>query len=202
MLDQLKSTATEFFNLPHEEKLLVDKKKSAIRRGYFSQGEEVLGYSKDIKEGYDLGEHFEGQENGRGLNQYPNLAGFRETVDSVHSRLLELAHQILRAFTISLDLPRDHFDSPDQHRGAILRLLKYPPCDKSLEGSSDMSCGPHTDYGYITLLHQDSIGGLEVLNSKKQWIKAVPIEGSLVVNIGDLFAMMSNDRYVSTTASL
>eukprot|EP01133_Synstelium_polycarpum_P010704 gene10704-12449_t len=110
--------------------------------------------------------------------------------------MAHLGHRIMRAFTISLGLPRDTFDDPLHHQASLLRLLKYPPMDPT---SENISCGPHTDYGYFTMLYQDSVGGLEVKNAKGDWIKATPMEGSLVVNIGDLIQRMTNDLYVSTT---
>ena len=58
---------------------------------------------------------------------------------------------------------------------------------------------PHTDFGCITLLWQDENGGLEVLERQTQtWIAAPPIPGTLVVNVGDLLARWTNDRYAST----
>ena len=60
------------------------------------------------------------------------------------------------------------------------------------------SFSPHADYGAFTLLLQDDVGGLQARNAAGDWIDVPPIEGTLVVNIGDLFAMWTNDLYVST----
>jgi isopenicillin N synthase-like dioxygenase len=60
------------------------------------------------------------------------------------------------------------------------------------------SFSPHTDYNAFTLLHQDALGGLQVLNATGEWIDAPPIPGTMVVNIGDLFQTWTNDLYTST----
>ena len=65
-------------------------------------------------------------------------------------------------------------------------------------GTDQFGVAPHTDYGCLTLLWQDATGGLEVLNKQKEWVTAHPIEGTLVVNVGDLLARWTNDRFSST----
>jgi len=68
-----------------------------------------------------------------------------------------------------------------------------------LAETDQFGVAPHTDYGCITLLYQDNSGGLQVRElSSNRWIDATPIEGSLVVNVGDLLARWSNDRFRST----
>jgi len=57
---------------------------------------------------------------------------------------------------------------------------------------------PHTDYGSFTILHQDSIGGLQAQNAAGQWIDVPPVSGSLVINVGDMLMRWTNDTYVST----
>ncbi|KAH6712987.1 hypothetical protein BKA61DRAFT_675238 [Leptodontidium sp. MPI-SDFR-AT-0119] len=64
--------------------------------------------------------------------------------------------------------------------------------------AKDVGLGSHTDPQYFTLLWQDLIGGLQVLTREGEWIKATPISGTIVVNIGDFLQGVSNDRFVST----
>jgi isopenicillin N synthase-like dioxygenase len=84
-----------------------------------------------------------------------------------------------------------YFEKPT----TFLRLLHYPtqPEEGGLFGSA-----PHTDYGYITLLAQDDVGGLEVKNRAGNWIAAPPIPDTFVMNVGDILARWSNDSFVST----
>jgi isopenicillin N synthase-like dioxygenase len=106
-----------------------------------------------------------------------------------------LARLVLALVAAALEVPRDelmaHFVKPT----TFLRLLHYPPQpeEDGLFGSA-----PHTDYGFITLLAQDDLGGLEVRNRAGEWIAAPPIPGTFVMNVGDILARWSNDRFVST----
>jgi isopenicillin N synthase-like dioxygenase len=79
---------------------------------------------------------------------------------------------------------------------STLRLLHYPPVPNSRR--QELICTPHTDSGILTLLHQDQTGGLEVRNSDGDWISAPYVPGSIVVNIGDLMAKLSGNRWVAT----
>lgn len=83
---------------------------------------------------------------------------------------------------------------------STLRLLSYPGSSNISLGSKEdlLCCTPHTDSGLLTLLHQDEVGGLEVLNAAGEWIPAPYVPGSIVVNIGDLMAQMSGRQFVAT----
>ncbi len=134
----------------------------------------------------------------QGPNQWPpeNLVpGFRAAVERYVSELTGLAHTLIGLIAAALNVPRDelmtHFAKPT----TFLRLLRYPPQrqEDGLFGSA-----PHTDYGFITLLAQDEVGGLEVRNKAGEWIAAPPIPDTFVMNVGDILARWSNDRFVST----
>jgi isopenicillin N synthase-like dioxygenase len=79
-------------------------------------------------------------------------------------------------------------------RGSI---LYYPPQPPDM-GTDQFGVSSHTDYGCLTLLYQDSTGGLQVQDSGGTWLTAHPIEGTFVVNVGDLLARWTNDRFRST----
>jgi isopenicillin N synthase-like dioxygenase len=97
---------------------------------------------------------------------------------------------------MALDLPPDFFN--DKHTGLTqtLRFLNYPPSGQPEAGQ--LGAGAHTDYGTITLLFQDNKGGLQVQNVDGDWVDAPPIEGTVVINTGDLIARWSNDVFKST----
>ena len=59
-------------------------------------------------------------------------------------------------------------------------------------------CGEHSDYGTLTLLYQDELGGLEVKGVEGGWIQADPLPGCLLVNVGDLLEVVSGGRYPAT----
>ena len=134
----------------------------------------------------------------QGPNQWPpeNLVpGFRAAMERYVSELTGLAHTLVGLIAAALNVPRDelmtHFAKPT----TFLRLLRYPPQrqEDGLFGSA-----PHTDYGFITLLAQDEVGGLEVRNKAGEWIAAPSIPDTFVMNVGDILARWSNDRFVST----
>ncbi|WP_315983218.1 2OG-Fe(II) oxygenase family protein [Aliamphritea spongicola] len=80
---------------------------------------------------------------------------------------------------------------------SVLRFIHYPEIELKPD-AEQIGAGAHTDYGCITILHQDQVGGLQVKNRDGEWLDATPVEGSFVINIGDMMARWSNDRYTST----
>lgn len=121
---------------------------------------------------------------------------------------LSLARALVRSFALSLDLPEDFFDAKFSHPDAALALNYYPPLPIALSSSSssstssssnnNVSIGSHTDFQLFTILWQDSVGGLQVLNRRGQWIRAAPVRDTFVVNIADYLQRITNGRYQST----
>jgi len=106
----------------------------------------------------------------------------------------------MRSIALGLDLPEDFFDANIDEKCHNLRLLAYPPLRTSLlRDEGQYRAGAHSDYGSITLLFQDSVGGLEVQNPQTdEFMPALPIDGTIIVNVGDLLARWSNDVLRST----
>ena len=78
-----------------------------------------------------------------------------------------------------------------------LRLVHYPPLDRVTPETGQLGCGAHTDYGTLTVLADDGVGGLQVRLRSGEWTDVVIPDGHLVVNLGDLMAIWTNDRWVS-----
>jgi isopenicillin N synthase-like dioxygenase len=157
----------------------------------------------DLKEGFyvgnDLSEDHPNVRAGyfnQGPNQWPALSGFRPAMEAYFSALESLATRLMRAMALSLSLPADHFAGLCDQPMSLLRLLHYPPQPPNPE-PGEKGCGAHTDWGCLTALWQDENGGLQV-QVEGEWIDAPPIPGTFVVNIGDMFARWTNDRYRST----
>ena len=132
----------------------------------------------------------------QGPNQWPEeLPEFREVALDYMAKMTELGLRMAGALAEALDLPRDWFSPFFKQPTLFLRLLHYPrqPDEAGLFGSA-----PHTDYGFITILAQDEVGGLEVRNRHDEWIAAPPIKGTFVMNVGDILQRWSNGRFVST----
>ncbi|MSQ21671.1 MAG: isopenicillin N synthase family oxygenase [Betaproteobacteria bacterium] len=198
-----------FFEQAPEEKMKVHKSLAASNLGFMNVGGVNPELNKD-KEA-DLKETFtfnrlpmpgepQGYRMGVGESQWPRnpeLAGFEPFMMGQIDRRIVLAQSLLRAFALSLDLPEDYFDASHRYIGCNFTFNYYPTMDPARTKRTQWGISPHTDYGSFTLLSQDSLGGLEVRNALGDWIGVPPVAGSLVVNIGDLFARWTNDLYTS-----
>lgn len=136
-------------------------------------------------------------------NAFPPVSVFpsRDRLETFHAELSSLANTLLALLASSLGKNPASFAYILRNSISTLRLLHYPCAERgeaSGEPTQELSCTPHTDSGLLTLLHQDSIGGLEVLNADGDWIPAPYVPGSIVVNVGDLMAQMSGGRFVAT----
>ena len=163
--------AAAFFSLPTEQKAEVDKAKSKANRGYEPlQGQTLeAGAPPDLKEGYYIGpEH--GPDHPRvlagmfnhGANQWPaQRPNFRPVMEAYLEVMLELSARMMRGIALSLEVPEDYFSHYCSDVMATVRLLHYPPQPvHALPGQK--GAGAHTDFGGITLLRQDNVGGLQV----------------------------------------
>jgi len=133
-----------------------------------------------------------------GPNQWPDgLPGFREAVTAYDTAMRHFCLRLLRPIALALDLPPDALDQHFRRPTTFLRLLHYPP--RPMDAPDDaFGSAPHTDYGFITILAQDAVGGLEVRPRGGDWIAAPPLPGSFVVNVADMLARWTNDRWQST----
>jgi isopenicillin N synthase-like dioxygenase len=131
-----------------------------------------------------------------GPNAWPQLHGFRDVVSEYYGEVLTLARVLIRLFAEVLELPADFFTSLVSTPGAMGRLIHYPP--QSAADPEALGIGAHTDIECFTILCQGTIPALQILNVDGEWIQAPPIPGTFVVNIGDMLARWTNDRFVST----
>jgi isopenicillin N synthase-like dioxygenase len=111
--------------------------------------------------------------------------------------VLALARTLIGAIALSLGLPQDYFEYLQRKPITIQRILRYPP-QMGKVTQEEIGIGAHTDYGFLTVLSQDAVGGLQVRNRAGDWVTAPPVEGTFIVNIGDLVQTLTNDRYTST----
>lgn len=195
------AAARAFFDLPEAEKMALHIRHSGpALRGYIEiHGENTdPGRTLDLKECIDLGpEAPEPATPFFGPNPWPAaLPGFRAAATGYHDTMLALARQVLSGIALSLELPADHFEAMLTRPISILRMLHYPPQTGRID-SREIGIGAHTDYGNLTILAQDDVGGLQVMNRDGDWIAAPPIPGTFVVNIGDLIQRLTNDRYLA-----
>lgn len=109
----------------------------------------------------------------------------------------ELANKVLQAFALALELPTDFFATNHNQQNHTLRLLHYPPLSQPPK-LKQVRAGEHSDYGSITLLFQNEVGGLEVRTASGEWIAASPIPDTVIVNTGDLMERWTNHVFCST----
>jgi len=197
--------ARRFFALPLEEKQQV--KVTPWHRGYIEIGEAKMydGAKIDLKESFVWGMDADSGETAavararlRGPNQWPAaLPEMRDALNLYLDAANRCGKVLLRAFAASLGLRLDHFTQRFNRPITRGSLVFYPPQPPGL-GDDQFGVAPHTDYGCITLVHQDPIGGLEVRGRSGDWLTAHPIEDTLVVNVGDLMARWTNELFKST----
>jgi isopenicillin N synthase-like dioxygenase len=133
-----------------------------------------------------------------GPNQWPAaLPELAPVLTEYSDAVMDCGRRLLRGFAVSLGLDADFFRPRFAKPLARCSLIYYPP-QPAESGSEQFGVAPHTDYGGLTLLSQDDTGGLQVRARSGDWVTALPIPGTFVVNIGDLMARWTNDRFVST----
>ncbi|MEH2385764.1 MAG: 2-oxoglutarate and iron-dependent oxygenase domain-containing protein [Nostoc sp.] len=201
---QLEHLSQQFFAQDVETKLKIPMALGGRAwRGYFPVGNELTSGRPDLKEGIYFGAELE--ENHplvkartpmHGRNLFPsNIPQFRETVLDYIDSMTKLGHILMAGIALSLGLKESYFaDRYTKDPLILFRIFNYPPNSSS---QSEWGVGEHTDYGVLTILKQDNVGGLQV-KSKSGWIDAPPIPGSFVCNIGDMLDRMTQGLYRST----
>ena len=134
-----------------------------------------------------------------------NIPTFEKILRKFESACLDLTLRVFDVISVGLDLEDKDFLRKchkligQKGNPTALRNLYYPaiPLDKEIK-EGQVRCGEHSDYGTLTLLFQDLIGGLEVKIRDGEYIPATPIPGTIVVNIGDLMQRWTADRLIAT----
>jgi isopenicillin N synthase-like dioxygenase len=204
LMEQTFSQSKAFFALPSHDKERLAIERIGGNRGYSGLMHEALDPARgfDAKEAFNVGfdiapndPEFLAGKPFRALNAWPTLPAFRETLLAYYDSCMRLGARIHSAIACDLGLPTDYFADKFDRPMATLRLLRYP----AAPGAEDhVGAGAHTDYGNLTLLATDDVGGLEVRARTGEWIEAPPLRGAFVVNIGDCLMRWTNDVYVST----
>lgn len=197
--------SARFFDLPAGEREALHMRHSSARAGYEPVGGQTLDSDAppDLKESFYINQDLPGTHayvkaciRGYGGNQWPALPGFRPQMLDYFAAVEALAARVMRLLALSLELDPDYFAPAFACPAATLRLIKYPPHPSSAR-ANQLGAGAHTDWGAVTVLAQDDIGGLEVENAAGEWIAAPPVQGTFVINLGDMFTRWTNGIYRS-----
>jgi isopenicillin N synthase-like dioxygenase len=200
------AAAQRFFALPLDRKEALSIARSPHNRGYMAFEGERLDETKpgDLKEAFNIGlelgaEHPEviAGRPFRGLNQWPDLPGWRATLLDYFDATWAAGRLLHRGFALDLGLAETFFEDKLDAPLGILRLLHYPG-GQVPRHAGQIGAGEHTDYGNVTLLATDGVAGLQVRTRDARWLDAPAIDGALVCNIGDCLMRWTNDVYVST----
>jgi isopenicillin N synthase-like dioxygenase len=209
-VDRMLADAKRFFDLPLSDKQAISFDKSRTRRGYMGLQQEnfarARGASGDLKEFVNFFQELPDDAPeimaGRpfyGGNQWPaGWPDWREAMVDYMRTTTRLGRRLMRAIALGLGLPEDRFDAMLARPMSSFRLIHYPAQAVRASITDETGCGAHTDYGCLTVLAQDEIGGLEIQTRDGRWIDAPPIPGTFVINIGDMLAFWTAGRLRST----
>ena len=209
--------AEQFFDLPLEMKMAL-KAAAGEGAGYEESGAQILDEGRlgegvdgdaskigDRKESYIVGKSAPSQRLDHSdpiEGRWPeSLDGFKEALVAYHDEAEAFLRTLLRGVALGLGLAADTFDCFTKDSMTKLRLLRYPPSNDEAYSMGAFGCGAHTDWGALTLLGQDSVGGLEVCFESEsrgmEWLPVPNIEGALLVNVGDMLKLWTMSRYRS-----
>ncbi len=198
-----REAAYAFFRAP-----AADKKRYAIsdrHRGWLAPGgarmQDDIG--TDLKESFLWGyQDSDGNAPAdhplRGPNQWPDFVpGIERAAIDFFAQADRVARDLLAGFALGLGLEADFFLRNCRLPLSRASFVYYPSEDPQSEAPR-FGVGPHTDFGVLTVLCQDQNGGLQIQNYAGDWIEAPPIDGTLVVNVGDLLERWTDGAFRST----
>ncbi len=204
LIQETLHVAREFFELPEIDKRSV--KVTPKKRGYIEPSTAKMkgGKKLDFRETFLWGREFTSETLATlaeipliGPNQWPQaLPNMPEVFNNYFETCVELGRELLRVFALALGVESDYFAGRFKHTMARGSALYYPPQPAEM-GDDQFGIGPHTDWGVLTLLYQDDVGGLQVRGRDGKWLTAHPIADTYVVNVGDCLERWTNKHFLS-----
>jgi isopenicillin N synthase-like dioxygenase len=203
VINTARAQAFDFFRSPATDKQryrISNKHRGWIARGGAKMQDDMQA---DLKESFlwgyqDDAGYSESDHELRGPNQWPDFVpDLQQSAMDYFSQADQVARHLMQGFALGLKLDKDFFlrscERPLSRASAV-----YYPAQKENSEQQVFGVGPHTDFGVLTVLCQDDTGGLQVENLDGEWIEAPPIEGTLVVNVGDLLERWTDGAFRST----
>lgn len=208
-VDELFQVSADFFARPEQEKLALHNQNSPHYRGYSSVGAERTQGRPDSREQIDFSperkpvpaEQIQPGEDYwvlQGPNQWPaDMPQLERTAMEWTALMDRVGEDLLKALSVAIGLDEDHFaEAFTGDRAWMAKLAHYVG---GVKEAGTQGVGLHADYGFITLLLQDQVGGLEVRPyGQDEWLPVEPIHGALVVNLGEMLEVATNGYLMAT----
>jgi isopenicillin N synthase-like dioxygenase len=208
------AASDQYFALSLQEKMSSRPDRAEINRGYAPLGSEALAYSlgrerpPDLFEAFNIGDDSApaGTPDAAANLFAPNIwpaepRGFRPAIWAYFLHAVTLSRTLLDIFALALDLEPGWFGPRTDHATLTMRTIRYQRHPDSPAGpppAEQLGMSEHTDYGIVTVLYADAIPGLQIVDPAGAWHDVIPDAGCLLVNLGDLLAQWTNDRWKST----
>jgi isopenicillin N synthase-like dioxygenase len=190
-IERALTLAGVFFASPQPEKEAVGIERSPHYRGY-----SVMRNSRDWREQIHFGrETAPGDHRLEGPNLWPPDGAWRSAVLSLLADFEAAGRAILHALAGCLEVPEENLLAREEQPYLLLKMIHYlvPP-----DATPRSGVAPHVDFSWITLLLQDSVGGLSVCTPGGVWREVEPIAGTLVVNLGEILQYASESYFLAT----
>jgi isopenicillin N synthase-like dioxygenase len=201
----LHDVARTFFALPDVERLAIENVRSPQFRGYTRFGHERTNGRVDLRDQIDIGRELPPPTLGphdpawlrlRGPNLWPDaLPGLRPLATAWMAQLEVLGQTLLSALAQALELAPDTFAAAVTPPEVLLKIIRYrTPADAV---GDRQGVGSHRDTGFLSFVHQDDVGGLQV-ERDGTLVDVAAVPGALVVNIGEMFQLVTRGYYKAT----
>jgi len=213
LLEGVLGVCEQFFDLPIDVKRRYVDPVTSNNRAYAEMGTEALAYSfssdevaaPDLFEAFNVGRsdttgpYYDQHRRFYAPNIWPDVVpGFRQTLGDYLAELRKVTDSLLELFAVALRLDPMHLVDRTRHAVITARAINYERRSGDVEPvRGQMRMGAHTDYGILTVLLADNVAGLEI-HRGGNWIPVPITSGAFIVNLGDMLARWSNDRWVST----
>jgi len=200
-------TAEDFHNLPLDAKMEVSLTKNNHAQGYLhgmTKGNEK-SISENLQEAFQIRRPLADDDPDllagkpiHGKIPWPSaMPDLQPRMMAYYHKVNDLGYEMLKLFELGLDLPEGTFKAFFKKDMNSLRLLHYPP-QKPEDDGKFLGARAHTDTNAFTILAQDSNGGLEVRNRDGEWVAVPPIDGTFVVNVGEVLKVWTDGIFSST----
>jgi isopenicillin N synthase-like dioxygenase len=200
VVDEVRSLGRVFFDLEDAEKRRLETRDPLVAGlpVYRPLASESLAAASERDAPRDLKESLDWGPAVPGVAWPERPAGLRAAVEALHVELSQLAGRLRRLLALALGLEEEWFEPFFERHASSMRLINYPQ-QQSSAAPGQLRAGAHTDYGFLTFLRTEpAAGGLEVQAREGTWVGVPWVADSFVVNLGDMAARWTNDRWPAT----